>query len=142
LGVLLALGLAGVAWWGVGRPTVESQEAEPGTSAVLRVLDGDTFLALHEGVGTQVRLAGIDAPEGRHDEGGRARAALAALIGGRYVELIPVDPTGRARDGYGRMVCTVVYEGRDIGAAMLASGLAVPKPSIAGPVPGSPSEGN
>lgn len=90
-----------------------------------RALDGDT-LALG---GLTLRLFGIDAPEtdqtcGAADGadwacGAAAAARLAALIEG--VELACV---AEERDRYGRVVATCFADGRDLGAALVAEGLA------------------
>jgi endonuclease YncB( thermonuclease family) len=90
------------------------------------IIDGDTLTLGNE----QVRLWGIDAPEGRQvcqDAAGHgfrcgdvAREHLIALIGGRSV-----DCRRRDRDGYGRMVAQCNVAGRDLGEAMVRAGWAV-----------------
>jgi len=91
-----------------------------------RVKDGDTFEARLErtnrggGPAIQhatVRIHGIDAPERGQAYGEQAKAALAALVDGRDVELLETD-----RDREGRLVAVVMLEGRDVGAVLIRSG--------------------
>jgi endonuclease YncB( thermonuclease family) len=96
-------------------------------AAVAKIYDGDT-ITLEDG--TRVRLWGIDAPELRqacqdgkgatYQCGEKARAALAAAIGGR-----PVDCEYRDRDRYGRLVAQCSAGGEDIGEALVRGGWAV-----------------
>lgn len=90
-----------------------------------RLVDGDS---LYVG-GAEVRLIGIDAPEGRQEcqrEGrswpcGReAEATLARLIGG--VEIVCAI---ESRDKHGRMLAVCGAGGRDLNRAMVESGMAV-----------------
>lgn len=90
-----------------------------------RVVDGDTlaFGAEH------VRLSGVDAPEAKqlcHSLGGRgwpcgaqATRALQELTRGAEVRC-----EGDERDRYGRLVARCAVQGRDLGAALVAEGLA------------------
>jgi len=87
---------------------------------VLRVVDGDTFKVMYDGEETSVRFFGIDAPERRVPGGPEATAALRGMIGGRVVRL--EFPCKRKRDNFGRLLCNVYIDGRDVGASMLASG--------------------
>jgi endonuclease YncB( thermonuclease family) len=99
---------------------------------VLRVIDGDTFLArVHVWPGmditTKVRLRGIDAPELNArcaDERTKARAArhrLAQILGEGEVGISRVG-----QDKYGGRVDASVYTAQtpDVSAALLARGLA------------------
>jgi endonuclease YncB( thermonuclease family) len=90
-----------------------------------RVTDGDTLAigAAH------VRLHGIDAPEagqscalrggGAWDCGAAAEARLRALVQGREVRCVPEE-----LDGYGRVVARCWADGADVGARLVAEGLA------------------
>jgi len=93
---------------------------------VERVKDGDTFEARLErtnragGPALQratVRIHGIDAPERGQPYGDQAKAALAALVDGRDVEILETD-----RDREGRLVAVVLLEGRDVGSVLIRSG--------------------
>ena len=88
------------------------------TGRVTRVVDGDTFWI--SSASERIRLWGLDAPEVGMPGGSRATAALAALISGEQM-------TCRQRyiDRYGRIVGQCFLpDGRDITAAMIASGTA------------------
>jgi endonuclease YncB( thermonuclease family) len=88
------------------------------TGQVTRVVDGDTFWISAKDV--RIRVWGLDAPEWDRPGGARATAALTRLIDGETL-------TCRQRDidRYGRIVgqCFLA-DGRDITAAMIASGTA------------------
>lgn len=94
-----------------------------------RVIDGDSIVVhlsimpgkeLH---GEHVRVAGINAPELRHEGGTAARDFLAALLPpGTLVTLV-----ASREDKYGRLLALVVLDdGRDVSTIMLAEGQAVP----------------
>lgn len=88
------------------------------------VVDGDTFWL----GGEKLRLAAIDAPEmGKPKCGGPARQAKAArdylrgLLDGAELAI-----RREGRDRYGRTLASVSAGGVDVGAALLAAGLARP----------------
>lgn len=83
--------------------------------AVERVRDGDTI----EVEGFAVRLQGVAAPELDEPLGAESREALVRLVAGRSVVCVP-DGT-RTR---GRIVAVCSVDGRDLGAALVAAGLA------------------
>lgn len=96
------------------------------TATVTSVTDGDTATMLVEGVETEVRLLGINAPERTECWGPEAGSALTDLILGREVELAAgeedVDPFGRSlRFVYVADGDAVVL----VNAAMVADGHAV-----------------
>lgn len=81
-----------------------------------RVKDGDSLVI----AGTDVRLAGIDAPEARQGRAARhARLALLALVGRHSVRC-----EGDHRDQYGRLVGRCFAGGQDISAALVGAGAA------------------
>lgn len=91
---------------------------------VVAVRDGDTVIL--EG-GDRVRLAAIDAPEsawpgrwGDQPGADQARAALAALVLGKVVE---VTPAGQARS-YGRLVAWIDVDGVGVNAELVREGWA------------------
>jgi endonuclease YncB( thermonuclease family) len=87
---------------------------------VIAVSDGDTLWVAPDGVRRKplkVRLAGIDAPERCQADGEAARAALAAHVLQRRVEV-----QVRARDEFGRLVARVVADGEDVNAWIVARG--------------------
>jgi endonuclease YncB( thermonuclease family) len=75
-----------------------------------------------------VRIAGIDAPE-THDYrcrselklGERAARDLQALLNSGAVTMTSID---RDRDVYGRLLRNVSVDGRDVGEALIAAGVA------------------
>lgn len=88
-------------------------------------IDGDSFRLGSE----EVRLQGIDAPEGRQTCqrgtevwlcGEAARTAFQRLVGGRRVEC---EVSGR--DRHDRLLARCFVGGTDINSAMVASGMAV-----------------
>lgn len=92
----------------------------PFTAHVKKVVDGDSlfvsFAGSHE---VEVRLFGIDSPEGDQPYGNRAREALAGLVAGREITVQPVD-----RDSYGRTVARVSVGERDVNAELVRAGAA------------------
>jgi endonuclease YncB( thermonuclease family) len=101
----------------------------PSVSGRVRVLDGDSI----ELAGEQIRLFGIDAPEGRQvcrDGAGRpyrcghvAARALAAATAGRVVACTRIE-----HDRYDRQVALCAADGRDLGETMVRAGHAVELP--------------
>lgn len=94
----------------------------------IRVIDGDTV----EAHGRVLRLLDIDAPETRRAACDAERAAgeiaslrlqllLRTAQGGR----VGIDPDGRV-DRWGRALVRITDDGRDLGAILVAEGLALP----------------
>lgn len=88
---------------------------------VVGVSDGDTVKVLssdqHE---MKCRLWGIDAPEGQGQSfGQKSKQSLSDLIYRRSVEVQVV-----AQDRYGRSVCRISLNGRDINKEQIAAGMA------------------
>lgn len=118
----------------VGFGLSASAEILPGpvSARVLRVLDGDTFVAeiqvwFGQVVTERVRIVGIDASEiGTHarceaEAAERSRQYLAGLLGRGPVELYQLR-----RDKYGRALALVVAHGIDVPARMIEAGHARP----------------
>ena len=89
---------------------------------VTRVSDGDTVWVRPDGAQrkpVKLRLRGIDAPERCQQGGAAATSALSALVLAQRVEV-----TGRAHDGWGRLVGDMHRErdGLDTGAWMVRNG--------------------
>lgn len=90
------------------------------------IVDGDTVWI----GGQNVRIAGIDAPE-THDYrcaselelGERAARQLQELLNSGPVRMTSID---RDRDKYGRLLRNLSVNGRDVGDALIASGVARP----------------
>ena len=88
-------------------------------------IDGDSLIV----GGSEIRLFGIDAPEGRQQChragepwacGEEARSRLSGFIGGRTVRCQPQDT-----DTYGRTVATCIAGTLDLSGAMVEAGYAV-----------------
>jgi endonuclease YncB( thermonuclease family) len=129
LGLLVALALA-VAFFGRGRfdERRHADSAAPfpaDVSGRAAPIDGDSlWVGNHE-----VRLKGIDAPEGRQTCrrngevwrcGDAARAALSDMIGGETVFCAVSE-----RDRYGRLLARCRARDRDLNAGMVGAGMAV-----------------
>lgn len=123
----LALG-----WMAVGLAGADGGAAEPdprlAAAAVLRgtvdhVRDGDTLVL----EGQAIRLQGVAAPELGDPLGRESRAALARLVEGRSLACFPDG--SRTRD---RIVAACEVDGRDLGAALVAAGLARDCPRFSG----------
>lgn len=115
--VLLAL-VAGGLWLAWGRE-------EPVVAGAAHVVDGDTIRI----AGRAIRLKGLDAPEMRQSCtragqpilcGEEARAALVARIAARIVTC-----RVEGRDRYRRALAVCAAGGEDLGAWLVAEGLAV-----------------
>ena len=89
------------------------------TGKIVRVLDGDTVEILAGNLATRVRLNGIDAPEKAQPFGQRSRQALTAIVSGKTVLAV-----GDRRDRYGRLLATLILNGRDVNAMQVYSGMA------------------
>ncbi len=84
------------------------------------VLDGDTIdVVTDEREKIRVRLAGIDAPEKSQAYGQRSKQNLAAMVGGKTVEIVD-----RGNDQYGRTVGSISVDGIDVNAEQVKSGFA------------------
>jgi len=88
------------------------------------VVDGDTVWI----AGEKVRIAGIDAPETHEfkcaeeaELGRRSAERLRAMLNSGAVV---ATPAGRDRDPNGRLLRNVAVDGRDVGKALIAEGLA------------------
>ncbi|MGB0957690.1 MAG: thermonuclease family protein [Litorivicinus sp.] len=125
---LIVAGFA--AWVAIDRSGMLDAPAAPGFQGVVtgpaRVVDGDS-LAIGE---TQIRLFGIDAPEGQqrcrdargraYDCGERATGYLKSLIGRDSVSCVEQD-----RDAYGRRVSVCHAGAGELNALMVQAGHAV-----------------
>ena len=85
------------------------------------VMDGDTVLLLPEGQHEALkwRITGIDAPEICQSGGEAAREALVARVMRRTVQSAP-----QGQDVYGRQIGRLLRDGQDVGAEMVAAGMA------------------
>lgn len=120
----------------VPAPTPESDEPEatatpavpgPGRYKVIRVFDGDSFLATDGVIEFQIRIVGIDAPEGSNPKKDRptqpfadaARDFLSARILNRTVRIQEYGT-----DQYRRQLAEVFAENENVGLSLVENGLA------------------
>ena len=111
--------------------------AEPIDPNDIRVIDGDTIRVYRQQ--PNVRLVGFNAPETRNaacdaeaDLGAKATRRLRDLIRAGNLDFIyvkcscPEGTEGTFACNYGRDCGTLKSNGRDVGAILIAEGLAVP----------------
>jgi micrococcal nuclease len=112
-GALLAAALA------PARAASPAHAAAPAqTGVVTRVVDGDSvWVRPASAKPIAVRLAGIDAPELCQPWGPEARDALRDRVLGREVTLQP-----RGHDSYGRLLATLLLDGRVVNSQQVEDG--------------------
>lgn len=103
LHVLAGAGLSGESWTGV----------------CTKVKDGDSVIVDRDGTPVELRLFGIDAPEGDQPFGIQARRHAVELMHGRKLQ---VEDLGL--DKYERTLAWVRIDGRNINEEMVCSGFA------------------
>lgn len=102
-------------------------DAETITGSASKVVDGDTLWVS----GVKIRLDGVDAPEMDTDAGRRARLGLYEIVDGRQLACDLAGSSYDRRVG----VCylsTGPQAGYDIGALLIADGLALDCPRYSG----------
>jgi endonuclease YncB( thermonuclease family) len=110
------------------------QPADPGDGAnigdlgldlvdaqVVRVLDGDSLIAFIDGIETDVRLQGINAPERDECLGDESKARLEEVL-----ETGSVQVAGVEFDQFDRLLGIVTAGGLPVNIAQVADGLAIP----------------
>ena len=93
--------------------------AETFQAKVRDVTDGDTLVVLKGGRAQVVQIEGIDAPELSQAYGKDAREYVREATRGKKVEVEVVERSGRQQ-----LTARVSVDGEDLGAALVASGLA------------------
>ncbi len=87
---------------------------------VIKVIDGDTVkVKLADGKIINIRLHGIDSPEGKQRGGIAARTALMNILNGKDIRIRGVD-----KDKYGRTVAMVYADGKSASETMVRTGYA------------------
>ena len=109
-----------------GRRRLPTPEAGSVIAGKAWVTDGDGLRVARR----EIRFAALDAPEwdqwAKHGDGywfrhgKRVKSALIGAIGGKHVEV-----TVEGRDRYGRLVGTVMCDGKDVGAWLVRNGHAI-----------------
>lgn len=93
------------------------------------IIDGDTV----DIAGERIRILNIDAPETRGARcerelvlGLRAKERLSKLLRASQVSIQRCESSGRCTDGYGRTLARLRTAEGDVGAVLIAEGLALP----------------
>jgi endonuclease YncB( thermonuclease family) len=87
---------------------------------VVRVRDGDSLVVLLDGVGAEIRLDGVDAPELVQAFGRKARSFTADLASGREVRVAE-----KGRDKYDRILAEIFLPaGRSLNRELVSAGFA------------------
>jgi endonuclease YncB( thermonuclease family) len=102
---------------------VTSEVPEGDRADITRMLDGDSFEAEVDGRSEEVRMIGINAPEGDECYGDAARAALGDLVGGGPITLVAAGEDDR--DRFGRLLRFVYADGVLVNREMVRLGAAV-----------------
>lgn len=85
-----------------------SSQATPFTGKVISVTDGDSFIVLtQQNKKVEVRLSGVDCPEGGQAYGNKAKQFTASLV---YKKIVTIEP--ETIDKYGRTVAMVLINGK------------------------------
>lgn len=101
--------------------------AEAGSGAreysyqVVRVQDGDTFIATDGNIKFRVRIAAMDAPESKQAYGKVATYQLGKLL---ETNKVRIEPVGAGYDQFGRILGKVYVGETDVGLKMVELGLA------------------
>jgi micrococcal nuclease len=97
---------------------------QTGTSATLvHVVDGDSIDVEINGRAEEVRMIGLNAPEGDECFGERARDALVAYL--EDGDLVLIEGSGDPVDHFGRLLRYIYVGGDNVNGRMLADGNAV-----------------
>jgi len=98
---------------------------------VTRVIDGDTFEAAIEmwpeiTILTKVRVFGVDTPELKSkDVEESKRAFIARRFTADQVLSMSVELVVHGKDSFGRVLCNVKYDGKDLSEELIKNGHAV-----------------
>ena len=117
LAAALVLTVAGCSGATPGDPTTQ---ADALIGRVRSVVDGDSLIVTIAGVDEEVRLLGVNAPEADECGGDAARAALAALVDGEPLLVVPDE-----RDQFDRLLGTVYLGGADVALELVSTGHAI-----------------
>lgn len=119
-GAIRAAAATSVLAWLVGTSGTATAAPAPQhlEGVVERVVDGDSlWLRAGDAAPLEVRLQGIDAPEGCQAGGPAARDMLAGFVLDK-----PVTALVRGRDHYGRTLATIEVDGLNVNQRMVAEG--------------------
>lgn len=114
--LMIILTLLGWAW-----RAFASEVWQTHSYTVVRITDGDTFVATDGNIRFRVRIAGMDAPEKSQSFGKVATNALTTLIASNTVK---IQTVGNGLDQYGRVLGQVFVNDKDVALDMIKQGLA------------------
>ena len=86
---------------------------------VVGVTDGDTITVMHDDVGENIRLYGVDSPEKRQPFGKKSKQFTSEMVFGEVVEVTPVK-----KDRYNRTVGIVHVDGKSLNEELVKHGFA------------------
>ena len=111
--------------------TLEAEKSAATEHKILRVVDGDTFVADINGEKTTVRMIGIDTPESVHNDDSRnskfgevSSEFTKKMLNGKNVEL---EYDTNRTDQYGRILAYVYLNGEMVNEILVEEGYAVAK---------------
>ena len=100
--------------------STKKRRPQHGEGNVVKILDGDTYDVMVNGIQTRIRMYGIDAPEKGMDFYKVSKDYLASLCQGNEIRIEKTDT-----DRYGRTIArSYLPDGRELGAEMIKAGLA------------------
>jgi endonuclease YncB( thermonuclease family) len=107
-----------------GAPTTTVGASPPGDEAVVvRVFDGDSLIAeLEDGSEVEVRLLGINAPEGSECHGDAARDTLGQLVEAATITMVS---DAEQTDQFDRLLRYLYVDGLNVNLALIANGDAI-----------------
>lgn len=89
-------------------------------NTVVKIVDGDTYDIILNGIQTRIRMQGIDTPERGMDYYKVAKEYLGKLCLNKKVRVV-----GTEKDRYGRLLAkSYLPDGREIGEEMIRAGMA------------------
>jgi len=103
----------------------ELSDAELLQSQVVEIVDGDTIVVEYHGPAIEreiVRLLNIDTPERGEALFEAATEAMAQLVSGCRVRLEFEEPGAPARGAYGRLLCYVFVDERNVNVELVRQG--------------------
>jgi endonuclease YncB( thermonuclease family) len=89
---------------------------------VIRVFDGDSLIVAMDGVEAEIRMLGINAPEGDECHGDAARETLEQLLGSGELTLVA---GGEDTDQFNRLLRYLYVDGLNVNLALIANGDAI-----------------
>lgn len=107
-------------WLNLSLFSFKDPAREAGMGRVVKIVDGDTYDILIDGIQTRVRMDGIDAPEKGQAYYQVSKDYLGQLCDGQTVRL-----ESKGKDRYGRTLAkSFLAGGREVGAEMIKAGMA------------------